>query len=341
MTDAVLAVDKSGIITLSNSVALDLLDANNLLGKRLSDTFHLIDKAGRPVDITIAILNKASSFNNSNWRLRYTDGSSINLYFSCSPVQRRFGSGNTESYVLIFRDVTKEKSLEEEREEFVSVASHELRTPVAIAEGNVSNAQLLAERTGTSNTIKQTLSAAHDQIVFLGNLINDLSMLSRAERGKLALTVEEISVAELVNSLVHDYEPEADRKRLTLQANLAPDSSILRSSRLYVREILQNFVTNALKYTEDGGIVVSASRLNDGVEFAVVDTGIGISKSDQGKLFDKFFRSDDRRVKTVSGTGLGLYITSKLVKLLGATVQMESELNEGSTFRIFIPDAPS
>jgi signal transduction histidine kinase len=339
MTDAVVAIDKSGIITLSNSVALSLLDVNSLTGRRLTEAFHLLDKDGRPVDVATSILANPASFSNNDWRLKYADGSTINLFFSSSPVRGGFGAAGTDGRVLLFRDITREKSVEEEREEFVSVASHELRTPIAIAEGNISNAQLLAERTTTPDTIKQSLAAAHDQIIFLSNLINDLSMLSRADRGKLALTIEQISVPELVNSLVHDYEPQAAKKDLSLKANLSPDVDTLVSSKLYVREVLQNFITNALKYTEKGGVILSATKINDGIEFMVIDTGIGISKSEQSKLFDKFFRSEDWRVKKLNGTGLGLYITSKLAKLVGGNIQMESQLNKGSSFKIYIPNS--
>jgi len=338
MSEAVLATDRTGTITLSNSVALDLLDVNELVSRNLEEVFKPLDKAGRPVDLALTALGTAA-YTTSDWRLQYADGSAVSLFFNSTPIKAGFGSDNTGGYVMVFRDITLEKSLEEEREEFVSVTSHELRTPIAIAEGNISNALLLAERTPTPDTIKQTLSAAHDQVVFLGNLINDLSMLSRAERGKLALTAEQIEVPELVNSLVHDYIPQAEKKGLTLKASLSPDTGSLSSSRLYVREILQNFITNALKYTEKGGITVSAEKINDGVKFSVADTGIGISKGEQRKLFGKFFRSDDWRVKKVNGTGLGLYITSKLARLMDAKIQMESQLNKGSRFSVFVPNS--
>jgi signal transduction histidine kinase len=105
-----------------------------------------------------------------------------------------------------------------------------------------------------------------------------------------------------------------------------------------VREILQNFITNALKYTEKGSVVVGAKPVKDGVLFTVSDTGIGISKSDQERVFDKFFRSEDFRTRATSGTGLGLYVTMKLARIVHAEVSLESELNHGSTFSIFIPN---
>ena len=100
-----------------------------------------------------------------------------------------FGKEGERGYVLLLRDITKEKSLEEERDEFISVVSHELRTPIAIAEGNISNAKFVAEKSGDLSQIKTTLNQAHEQITFLSGLINDLATLSRAERGNLSIDI--------------------------------------------------------------------------------------------------------------------------------------------------------
>lgn len=118
----------------------------------------------------------------------------------------------------------------------------------------------------------------------------------------------------------------------------APHLEMLRSSKLYVREILQNFITNAVKYTQKGSVTIAAFAKSNGVLFEVRDTGIGISTGDQRKLFGKFFRADDPRTQKENGTGLGLYVTMKLSKLIGAELDVHSELNQGSTFSIFVPN---
>lgn len=110
------------------------------------------------------------------------------------------------------------------------------------------------------------------------------------------------------------------------------------SAKLYVREILQNLITNALKYTEEGSVTISAMAASGGVAFSIADTGIGISKTDQEKVFDKFFRSEDFRTRASSGTGLGLYVTIKLARLIHAELDLTSELNKGSTFTVFFPN---
>src|SRR5690606_32538895 len=128
-------------------------------------------------------------------------------------------------------------------------------------------------------------------------------------RGKLNVEVEAINVYQLVKDLTDNYIPEATKKGLEIKTQLDPSLEVLQSSQLYVHEILQNFITNAIKYTEKGSVTIGARKKEQGVEFSIADTGIGISKGDQEKVFDKFFRSEDFRTRQSNGTGLGLYVT--------------------------------
>lgn len=339
MADGVLAVDESAKIVLSNGAALNILDVNDTLtNKRLSSVLKVIDKNSHPIDIHEVVINTKTQFTNRDWRIVYKDGSAANLYLSIAPVRLGYGQAGKKGYVILLRDITREKSLEEERDEFISVVSHELRTPIAIAEGNISNAQFIADKSGDINEVKKALKEAHDQIEFLGGMINDLSTLSRAERGKPAIEPEPINAHELIEDLYSNYSPRAEAKGLKLHKILDPKLELLNSSKLYVREILQNFITNAIKYTASGSVTIGADAKEGGVEFHVTDTGIGISKSDQEKIFDKFFRSEDYRTRENSGTGLGLYVTLKLTRLINAEISVHSELNKGSTFKIFIPN---
>src|SRR5690606_26114325 len=119
----------------------------------------------------------------------------------------------------LLRDITREKSLEEERDEFISVVSHELRTPIAIAEGNISNAEFIANKSNGDPAIKDALKQAHEQILFLSGMINDLATLSRAERGKLQIDTESINVYELIEELAKEYQPVAQKKGLELKTD--------------------------------------------------------------------------------------------------------------------------
>jgi signal transduction histidine kinase len=265
------------------------------------------------------------------------DGEQINLYISISPVKIGYGRDYEEGYIMLLRDITREKSLEEERDEFISVVSHELRTPITIAEGNISNALLVAGKVEMPQAVSESLDAAHKQVIFLSDMINDLSTLSRAERGKLQSAPEDIDIHDLIKSLQRDYRSSAQQKNLQLFTHVDKEVSSLFSSRLYVREILQNFLTNAIKYTQEGEVKLEVSQQGSRVAFKVTDSGIGISKTDQKHLFKKFFRSEDYRTRENNGTGLGLYVTLKLAKLIHAQIKVESELNKGSCFTIIIP----
>lgn len=340
MADGVIATEKDGTIVVTNGAALNILDSNaSLTGKSLFRTLELIDEKNQPVDLKDIVLSTKVSTTSRDWRIRYEDGSLVRVYTSIAPVRLGYGKGGMQGYVILIRDITREKSLEEERDEFISVVSHELRTPIAISEGNIGNAVFLFDKSGVDNpVVKKALEQAHEQITFLSGMVNDLATLSRAERGKLTLEVEQINAHNLVEEIVDAYQDDAQAKDVTLRSELDPHLELFESSKLYAKEILQNFVTNAIKYTEEGEIVIGAHQADDGIEFYVRDTGIGISKSDREKVFDKFFRSEDYRTRANSGTGLGLYVTMKLARLLHADIDLQSQLNKGSTFTIHIPN---
>ncbi|MCU0667525.1 MAG: PAS domain-containing sensor histidine kinase [Patescibacteria group bacterium] len=340
MADAVIAVDENQKVVIYNGAALNLLDINkSLVGYEIRHLIKIIDKNGHQADIESIIRKTTTQFTTRDLKLQYPDGEQINLYLSIAPVHLGYGNRGKKGHVILARDITREKSLEEERDEFISVISHELRTPIAIAEGNLSNAQFVLDRTANApESIRQSLKSSYDQIQFLSGMINDLATLSRAERGKLSAEIESINAHELLKDFESSYTKSAQEKGLKLIIKPDPNLEVLKSSKLYVKEILQNFITNAIKYTQEGSVTIKAHHKENGVEFEISDTGIGISKSDQSRVFDKFFRSEDYRTKQSSGTGLGLYVTVKLAKMIKADINLKSELNNGSTFSVFFPN---
>ena len=339
MTDGVLALDERASIVVYNGAALNILDINGTItGKPVDQILKLVDANNQLIDLSQSIKDTKTQMTSRDWRLIYSDGSHANLFVSIATVKYGYGHKGTGGYVLLMRDITHEKSLEEERDEFISVVSHELRTPIAIAEGNIGNAEFILSKTGDTSQIKNALGQAHDQVNFLSGMINDLSTLSRAEHGKLQTDIEDINAHDLIAEIQKLYEPDAAKKNLELLTDIDPRLELLKSSRLYVREVLQNFVTNAIKYTETGHVTIGAAKRENGVLFTIIDTGIGISKSDQEKVFDKFFRSEDYRTRKNSGTGLGLYVTIKLARLIHADIELQSEIDKGTTFSIFVPN---
>lgn len=339
MADGVIATNELQQIVLYNGAALSILDLNSSMqNKAVGDVVNIVDKNNQKVDVRALIQGVKTPMYYRDYKLVYPDKSTISLYLSIAPVKLGYGSTQGSGFVILLRDITREKSLEEERDEFISVVSHELRTPIAIAEGNISNAQLIAGKGGEIDKINQALKLAHDQVMFLSDMINDLSTLSRAERGKLNVEVEDINITQLLQDLQATYLPDAQKKGLEIKTETDPHLELLKSSQLYVREILQNFVTNAIKYTEQGSITIGARPKEGGVQFYVADTGIGMNKADKDRVFDKFFRSEDYRTRQNNGTGLGLYVTLKLIRLIHAEVEVDSELNKGSVFKVFVPN---
>jgi PAS domain S-box-containing protein len=338
MADGVISIDKNLKVRQYNGAALNILDINGRVsGRSITSVMQLIDCDNQVVDVaeTIRGIKKATII--KEYAIVYADGSKAALYLSIAPVHTGYGKSGTEGYVLLVRDITHEKSLEDERDEFISVISHELRTPITIAEGSLSNALYAANKETSDKTVRDSLETAHAHVLFLANLINDLSTLSRAERGTLDIIVEPVNIHDMLKNLECDYNKQATDKGLQLSIDLDPKLEILRSSPLYVQEILQNFITNAIKYTETGTVTIKATPEKTGVLIDVIDTGIGISKTDQERIFDKFFRSEDYRTRSNNGTGLGLYVTMKLAKLLHAKISVASEVDHGSTFTIFFP----
>lgn len=341
LADAVLSTDKNGVVRVYNAASLGLLDTNgDLNGKHIDDIVTLYNQDDSSVSFH-ELLKKSRGVTINDTLTMNVGGEEVRLEITYSPIRSSYSRSKQDQtedgYIIILRDVTKAKSLEEERDEFISVVSHELRTPITIAEGTISNAQLMFERDDIhDDLLRDGLQTAHDQIVFLAKMVNDLSTLSRAERG-VADAPEDIDIRELINGLYNEYAPEAKKKGLHLDLDLSAKLGELTASRLYLHELIQNFVTNSIKYTKEGTVTISVKRKADKITFTVKDTGIGISKADQAKIFNKFYRSEDYRTRETGGTGLGLYVAVKLAKKLGCRIELSSRLNHGSSFSFSLP----
>ena len=343
LTDAAFSTNEKGNVLMYNAACLDLLDTNDSLkGKNIGDLFNLTDSENNKVSLVDILKLTKKSTRRDDLNHTYSDGESIRLEMSFSPIRSSYSpfkkADEQGGYIIILRDVTKQKSLEEERDEFISVVSHELRTPITIVEGTLSNLDVLLKRQKTPDiqTLETSIATAHDQVMYLAKMVNDLSTLSRAERG-VGDATEDIEVSELMHSLHHKYQEEAETRSLRLDIDLGTKLGKVNVSRLYLEELLQNFITNALKYTKEGSVTLQAKRVKDVVRFTIKDTGIGMSRGDQAKVFTKFYRSEDYRIRETNGTGLGLYVSTKLAHKLHTTVELKSRLNHGSAFSFELP----
>lgn len=341
MADGVIALDIKLRIVITNGAALNMLNINNdPVGQSVDQLLRPLTADGQPVDLQRLIRESTRPWTSRDWLIAYSPTDKINLYLSVSPVHS--GYGRAGGYVLLLRDITREKSLEQEKDDFISVVSHELRTPITIAEGSLGNAELLFKRAAVDlPDIAAMLTQAHNQITFLADLVNDLSTLSRAERGRLQMSAQPLNGRQLVEELASAYLAQASNKHLLLQTETSASAEAITSSPLYVREILQNFLTNAIKYTEKGKVVIGLRPYPAGLAFYVSDTGIGIDRHDSQRIFERFYRADNSHTRHTSGTGLGLYVASKLASLIKARIEVKSRPGGGSTFTLLVADLAS
>lgn len=332
ISDAVLTLNRYGRITSQNAAAQGFFDTNqSLIGRDIDKLLILTNDENESVSIR-ALIDEVKSSSLRDDLSVGSGGDVRHLSVQMARIRSTFGDSEEYGVVLIIRDITKQKTLEEEKDEFISVTSHELRTPIAIAEGSLSNFLLMQERGASKEKLASVAEEAHKQVVYLAKMINDLSTLSRAERG-VGSDVEPIKVNEMLHNLYLKYEPEATEKSLHLNLEAEHHLPNVETSRLYLEEILQNFITNAIKYTKEGSVTFGAKMESEGtIRFFVRDTGIGIGKADVQHIFEKFYRSEDYRTRETSGTGLGLYVVEKLASKLGTKIDVESRFNVGSTF---------
>jgi signal transduction histidine kinase len=200
-------------------------------------------------------------------------------------------------------------------------------------------AQLMYKRQHYSDQgTLDSLDKAHEKIMFLSEMVNDLSILSRAERQEKEMEIETFDLAELIDEVIDLSSDKAKQKRINIKTNTAAGIAKITTSRLYLKEILQNFVSNAIKYSNSGNVDISTQKLSNGkIRVSVNDHGIGLSEADQEKVFDKFWRSENPLTRENEPTGLGLYISLKLAKRINSELGLDSKIGAGSTFYIELP----
>ena len=245
--------------------------------------------------------------------------------------------GGERVLLSILRDITDRKRLERQKDEFIAVASHELKTPLTSAKVF---AQLLRKRLDRlhDETAGRYLHRAEQQIDKLTELVNDLLDVSRLEAGRLELQPQAFSLADCVHQIVADIQPTADAHHIVVKGDVAAP---VVGDRDRLGQVILNLLTNAVKYSPGADtVIVRLEDTPDHVTVSVQDFGIGIPVSDQAKIFDRFFRVDGTRERTYPGLGLGLYISSEIVKRHGGHLWVVSEPGQGSTFAFSLPRRP-
>ena len=216
------------------------------------------------------------------------------------------------------------------RRNLTADVAHELRTPLSILQGNLEGIL-----DGVYQPDAEHMDLLLDETRRLNRLVEDLRTLSLAEAGQLSLQREPVNLAELINDVATSFSGQAEASRVNLKVILDPGPLIVSGDAGRLDQVLSNLVANALQHTPAGGtITLSAARSPEGVRLKVTDNGRGIPAEDLPNIFDRFWRSDERRQ---SGSGLGLAIARQLVQAHGGSISVESQLNQGSTFTINLP----
>jgi len=246
------------------------------------------------------------------------------------------GGPTGEAHVWTIRDVTQQKLAEEMRDQFVDTATHELRTPLA-------NIKAYAETLALADLIdveqqKQFLNTINSEATRLARFVDDLLSVSSMEVGSLSLNRQVTDVQRLLNEVLTKVRAQMEEKQLTFETVLPEKIPEMKIDKDKVATVLVNLIGNAVKYTPpEGRIAFRVSITDQQLQISVEDSGVGISKEELPRVFEKFFRSDDPRVQEQKGTGLGLALAQEVIRLHGGRITAESELNKGSTFQVVLP----
>lgn len=345
--DGVLAISKDGNIELINPSAQQIIgwDQGDALGLNWKSVLKLVTSDGKDVEELenpiAQSLSKNQPTHNDKLFLLTSSEKRILVSIVSSPV-----GTEGEGVIVVFRDITKEKAEEREQAEFISTASHEMRTPVASIEGYLGLA-LNPATAHIDEKARDFITKAHESAQHLGRLFQDLLDISKVEDGRMKNNPKIINVNEFLKDIFDGLATKADEKQLnyifmpdiidegkekSLQpifyANIDPD---------HFREVVSNLIENAIKYTPSGEVVVNVTGDDKQISVSVKDSGIGIPAEDIPHLFQKFYRVDNSDTREIGGTGLGLYLSRRLAEAMSGNLRVESKYKEGSTFYLEIP----
>lgn len=359
ITDGIIVTDTNNRITLFNKGAstitewpvdeatgIDALAVFQLLADE--KTSALIDKAQHP--FTKVLQTREPIQETFQLVSRQNKHLFISTVISPVIIPKTNELGGT---VAVFRDVSQEKNEEQQRADFVSTASHEMRTPVAAIEGYLALA-LNDKVSKIDSKARDYLEKAHSSTQHLGQLFQDLLTSAKAEDGRLTSHPVVVEMGSFIEKLAEDLRFGAEKKGLQMELitnSAGPDSSGIVDARgrviqpLYyahidpdrIQEVITNIFDNAVKYTPEGKVSLALTGNNEVVQIRVIDTGPGIPANDIPHLFQKFYRVDNSATRSIGGTGLGLFICKKIVELYRGTIWAESEVGKGSTFYINLP----
>lgn len=328
MFDGVMVVDaKSKILLVNSSLKKMLVMQKDPQGKKTIEVVRNLEIQ----ELVDVVLGKQEGVESRELSIVLDIAKTVLVH--ATPVVRE---GVTEGAVLVFHDISELKRLEGIRRDFVANVSHELRTPLSSIKGYAET--LLDGAIDDKKHAKEFLRIIHDDAVRLANLVNDLLDLSKIESGKLTLILQPLKVKDVIEQVSTMLKHQANVKKIDLSISVSDAITKIYADESRLAQVFVNLIDNAIKYTPQGGsVMVSAKESDSMIAVSVSDTGVGISEEDQERLFERFYRVDKARSRSMGGTGLGLAIVKHIVQAHKGTIKLTSELGKGSTFTISFP----
>ncbi len=355
--EGVLAVNGQGVIELINPAATQLVGwgKSDAIGLNYKSILKLVDSKGTEIDSAHDPV--ASTFSNNSatgpgeFTLVTQSDKKIMVSVLVSPIGQP-GSGA----IVVFRNISSERAEERQQAEFISTASHEMRTPVASIEGYLGLA-LNPNTAQIDDKARDFITKAHEAAQHLGRLFQDLLDVSKAEDGRMQSDPKIVDVVKFVGDIAEGLRPKAEQKGLKLifkpQVGAMGDfrehgigrtvvpSFYSNVDNDHLREVADNLIENAIKYTPSGEVVIDITGTDQNITISVTDTGLGIPREDIPHLFQKFYRVDNSETREIGGTGLGLYLCRRLVEAMNGRIWVESTYQKGSTFYVELPRTSS
>ncbi len=344
--DGVIAIDADGNIRLINQAAESIIGWNSgdAIGLVYDSVLRIVDKDKNAFEREKNPIRKAlldfKCFNSRELFLKTQGGKDIPVFMRINAIDEQHSG-----LVVVFRNIAKEIEENREQTEFISTASHEMRTPVASIEGYLGLALNPATAT-IDDRARNFLQKAHENTRHLGQLFQDLLDITRAEDGRLKNDPVVLDAVEFSRNIWEGLKAKAKEKGLNYIFDLDSNKSgekmlspvyFIRADRDHLQEVLDNLFDNAIKYTPQGEVSVSVSGDNENVRISVKDSGIGIPAEDIPHLFQKFYRVDTSETREIGGTGLGLFLSRKLVESMDGKLDVTSEYQKGSVFTVQLP----
>lgn len=339
-------VNQEHVITLANPMTEQILDIplKDIIGKKVDDVI-LARKNGKDIPYDDRLMARVLATKlpievglEDHYSFRTNSGKEFPVAVFATPLVKDKDMGA----VIVFRDISKEKALDESKSSFISIASHQLRTPLTSIRWY--SEMLLSEDAGPLNEMQRDFaSEVNSGTLRLYNTIDLLLSISRIENGTLKQSTEKVNIVKLMNEVIEEFKPQLSPKALTMNVSLPQgDISDIDLDPLLLRQVFLNLIANSIQYTNNGGIInVSIEKREGEYLCRVQDNGIGIPDEEKSRIFSKFYRAQNASNKVPDGSGLGLSLVKGLIESWGGKVWFDSEIGKGTTFNVTVPEHPS